>query len=171
MELLQSLVSNLEQKHQQKADYVVSHSNLIMNEGKLLVAHQPHSYMPNEICHEGLAEKLGIPMQYYKKMRAERPELLDLSVGHWLKHTEGTKSLVRTYETAEGNIARAFLSNSYLALDNYDVLFAALDAVKRSGVRVDIVDAQVTDRRLYLAVTCPEVEVDATNLLKGYLER
>lgn len=171
MERLQNLVSTLETQHRQKADYVVGYDNIIMHEGKLIFPSEVDSYTPNAVCHEGLAEKLEIPGQYYNRMKAQRPELLDLTVGHWLKHSAGKKALIRTYETLEGNVARAFLSNSYRAIDNYDVLFAALDAIKKTGVEVEITDAQVTERKLYMTVICRQVEVDATSLLQGYLDR
>src|SRR3954463_6656554 len=157
MEKLQQLVKTLELQHAEKRDYVVPSKTLIMAEGILQVNGQ--FYKPNTVCHEGLSEKLSIPMNYYRRMQTERPQLLDLSVNHWLQHQAGKNVLLRTFEGVEQNVARAFLSDRYLALDNYDVLFAVLDAIKKMGVRVEIKNADVTEKRLYLNVVAPEVEI------------
>ncbi len=166
---LQDLVLSLEQQHATKHDYVVTSGSIIMNDGSLILPSNREIYAPNLICHEGISEKLGIPLAYYQRMKTELPQLLDTSVTSWLHNQSDKKVLLRTFETSGDSIARAFLSNSYLALDNYDVLFAALDAIKSTGVKVEITKAVVTDRRLYLMCVAPEVEVDATNMLKGYL--
>jgi hypothetical protein len=173
MEKLQTLVSTLEAQHASKADYVLPAEVIKMEGGLIQSGHAdlPRVYTPNEIFHEGVSERLAIPMQYYRRMRAERPELLDLSVNHWLEHLGGKKLMIRTFENYLGdNVARALMSNSYLALDNYDVLFAALDAIKKSGIRVDITHADVTERRMYVNCVCREVEIDAKETLKGYLQ-
>lgn len=167
---LQTLVDSLKEQHTQKRDYVISSGALVMDGGKLIFPSNNNIYTPNQVCHEGLAEKLGIPFAYYQRMQAQVPELLDTSVSKWLENQSDKKVLLRTFETGTDiNIARAFLSNSYLALDNYDVLFAALDAIRSAGVNVEITNATVTDRKLYLTCIAPEVEVDATRMLKGYL--
>jgi hypothetical protein len=105
-------------------------------------------------------------------MQTERPQLLDMNVNGWLQQMAGKNVLLRTFETPDltNNIARAFLSDRYLALDNYDVLFAVLDAIKRMGVKVEIKNADVTDRRLYLNVVCPDIEIQAHDFLKNYLK-
>lgn len=168
MEILQNLVTTLEAQHASKADYVVPSKLLVMKDGQLHA--QGRAYKPNEVCHEGLSDKLSIPLTYYRRMRAERPELLDLSVNHWLQHQSEKNMLLRTFEGLDQNIARAFLSDRYMALDNYDVLFTVLDAIKSMGVNVEIKNADVTEKRLYLNVVAPEVEIQATELLKHYLQ-
>lgn len=168
MEKLQNLVSTLELQQAQKADYVLA-SNKIVMEGGIITANG-NQYTPNLIMHEGLSDKLSIPLKYYQKMQAERPELLDMNVNGWLKQAGGKNVLLRTFETVEKNIARAFLSDRYMALDNYDVLFTVLEAIKKMGVKVEIKNADVTDKRLYLNVVAPDVEIQATEFLKGYLK-
>lgn len=173
MEKLQQLVSTLEAQHTSKADYILPAESIYMKDGLIQSGHAdlPRIYTPNEVMHEGLSERLEIPMAYYRRMRAQRPELLDTSVSSWLQHLGGKNVMLRTFEGQElsTNVARALLSDRYLALDNYDVLFAALDAIKKSGIKVDVTHADVTDRRLYLNCVAPQVEVDAKETLKGYL--
>jgi hypothetical protein len=42
------------------------------------------AYRPTEVCDGGIAEKLGIPAGYLRKMRASRPGLFDANVNGWL---------------------------------------------------------------------------------------
>jgi hypothetical protein len=47
-------------------------------------------------------------------------------------------------------------------------LIAALDAIKESGIDLRIQQCDLTDRKMYIAFTCPEIEVQAKELLKSY---
>jgi hypothetical protein len=42
-------------------------------------------YRPTVIFDEGIADKLGIPLGYVRKLRAERPDLYDANVNGWLR--------------------------------------------------------------------------------------
>jgi hypothetical protein len=171
MEKLQTLVQTLEVQHNTKADYVIEGKLLVMKDGLITStsASLPKIYSPNEVFHESASDKLGIPLGYYRRMRTELPGLLDTSVTAWLQNMAGKNVLLRTFEGVKNNIARAFLSDRYQAIDNYDVLFAVLDAIKSMGVNVEIKHADVTEKRLYLNVVAPEVEIQAKQFLEGYL--
>ena len=62
------------------------------------------------------------------------------------------------------------IADRYNIIDNYDVLFAALDAIQKTGVKVQITKAEVTENRMYLHVICPEIEVAADEFLREYLK-
>lgn len=168
MQQLETLISTLQQQHTEKADYVIPSQLITMENG--VMRFNGNHYQPNEVFHEGLSDKLSIPLQYYRRMRAERPELLDTNVNSWLKHMAGKNVLLRTFEGVEKNVARAFLSDRYMALDNYDVLFTVLEAIKEMGVKVEVKNADVTDRRFYLNIVAPDVEIQATEFLREYLK-
>lgn len=79
--------------------------------------------------------------------------------------------LVRAFrgdEPGDVGIARAFLSDRYGVIDNLDVLMAALDGVRDAGVAVEIRGGDLTDRRMVVRLTCPEVTALAPTLLRGY---
>jgi hypothetical protein len=77
--------------------------------------------------------------------------------------------LTRTFEMGgNGNVARAFLSDKYALIDNYEVLFETLEAIKQTGIEVDIVGAELSETKMYLKVTCPGVQVEAKELLSRY---
>lgn len=155
-------------------------------------------YVPTVVCDEGLADKLGVPVGYLKRLREDRPDLYDANVNGWLHgrkalvrtpRVEGCFApqpepvvvregipadprsfLVRTFRGDDGStgIARAFLSDRYAVVDNLDVLMAALDGVRDAGVAVDVSGGDLTDRRMVVRVCCPEVTALAPVLLAGY---
>ena len=175
-ENLQNLVQTLEKRNSLKTDYVVPAQKLIWtSDNEFIVntdAEQQLFYKPTELFESQIAEKLGIPMAYFKKMKDKVPALLQENINQWLSFNKSKKYLVRGLNNYETNIntGRAFLSDGYNIIDDYDVLFAALDAIKQTGVKVEITKAEVSDTRLYLHVTCPDVELQAEEFLKGYLK-
>ncbi len=176
-EHLGGLITTLELQKVQKRDFIVPASQLRYTpEGRMIIEAKQGSTDQrgnwlNDICHSQVADKLGIPVAYYKKMMASHPDLLAQNVNGWLQKST-SKYLMRTFEIdpEQPGTARAFLSDRYQILDNYDVLLAALEAIKKMGVQVQITKAQVSESRMYLHITCPELEVNAEAFLKGYMK-
>ena len=176
---LVDLVDLLNIQKEMKKDMVIKGAGITYKDNKLWVQEKQPSggfpfvgYVPTDLCHRQIAEKLGIPLLYYKKMQVSYPELLEYNINMWLAKDEQIKYLLRAFDGGkdqEKNIARAMLSNSFNILDNHDVLFAALDAIKEMGVKVQITKAVVTEKRMYLHVICPDVEIQAESFLKDYL--
>lgn len=169
---LQGLIATLELENTMKKDYVASSSSLVFVDGNLTIVHGKKSvtYEATNHFHSQIAEKLGIPAGYYNKMLTGAKNLLDHNANHWL-HNESKNFLVRTFEGAADeykNKARAFLSDSYSIIDNYSVLMEALEAIKKTGITIDVVNAELSDTRMYLKVVCPEVEVEAKEFFKTY---
>lgn len=67
-------------------------------------------------AHAQLADALAIPRTYYDRLLTASPDLLAENVNHWL-HAEPARKLVRTLDGK----ARAFLSDRYRPLDNFDL--------------------------------------------------
>lgn len=144
-------------------------------------------YRPTGIFDEGIADKLGIPVSYVRRMREERPDLYDANVNGWLRgyimghvgrdntryepsDPDPRSFLVRTFRGDDGGagIARAFLSDSYKRMDNLDVLMATLEGIREAGVEVDIEACDLTERNMYVRVVAPEITALAPVLLDGY---
>jgi hypothetical protein len=140
-------------------------------------------YLPTSVCDEGLSEKLGIHRSYLRRLRAERIDLYDLNINGWLHgdtFADGTpvegnagpdprSFLVRCLRGDDGTgIARAFLSDRYRMIDNIDVLMSALQGIEDAGVEVVIDGCDLSERRMYVRVVCPQVQVAAETLLRGY---
>jgi hypothetical protein len=128
------------------------------------------SYTPTEVCDQGIADKLGIPAAYLRRMREHKPNLYDANVNGWLDGDD-RRFLLRCLQPSTGGgsgVARAFLSDGYKIIDNLDVLMAALDGVRNSGFPVEIDGCDLTERRMYVRVVCEQVQVLAPALLAGY---
>jgi hypothetical protein len=126
------------------------------------------TYVPTDVCDQGIADKLGIPAAYLRRLREQRPGLYDANVNGWLEG-DGRRFLIRCLRgESGGGAARAFLSDGYKIIDNLDVLLAALDGVRESGVPVEVDGCDLTERRMYVRVACEQVAVLAPALLGGY---
>jgi hypothetical protein len=150
------------------------------------------TYTPTAVCDEGVADKLAIPLTYLRRLRENRIDLYDGNVNGWLhgrrprtRLNPATGShdvlrpgvdpdprsfLVRCFRgdhNTEG-VARAFLSGRYALIDHLDVLTAALDGVRQAGVHTEIAGCDLSERRMSVKVTAPEVAALAPSLLHGY---
>lgn len=172
MEVLSNLVTRLELDHNRKKDLVVPASKIEMNNnGNLIIdGEYQEYYKPNQTMSTHIAEKLKIPAGYYNTMQELKPDLLATNVNAWLDHNKDKKYLIRGFSDLEQlGTGRAFLSDRYNIIDNYDVLLAALEAIQNTGVNVEIKYGEVTEKKMYLHVVCPEIELQANEVLKDYL--
>lgn len=170
MQTLEQIVQTLEEQDKVKKDYLSHPTHLHFVDGNLVMTHsgQEVTFAPTSVFHGQVSEKLGIPKTYYDKMKGKALKLLDENVNHWIKE-EGKNLLIRTFTREDGNNdARALLSDRYNMIDNFEVLFNTLDAIKDCGFKVDVSGADLSETRLYLHITCPEIEVQATEMLKMY---
>lgn len=143
-------------RQKNKRDYLADTTALKMTDrGDLNVPVNGHSEdLPvNELAHNQIAQRVGIPAKYYDKMKSQSPELMALNVNHWFnKNPE--KRMVRTLD---GNV-RAFLSNRYRPLDNYDLAEAVLPKIQ--GLNCTVESCEVTEKRLYLKVITDRIVAD-----------
>lgn len=126
------------------------------------------TYAINDVATAGLADKLGIPVVYLRRLAAEHPDLFDDNVNGWLARDPRSFLIRCLRNDTGGGIVRAVLSDRYHRIDNLDVLFAALDGIRRANVRVQFAGCDLTDRRMYLRVYSPQVQVAAPRLLARY---
>ncbi len=159
-------------QHLQKRDFVVPSSKLSYHDNHLFIKGKGitdiSEFQVSDLCHDQIASKLDIPTKYYNRMRAEKPALLEENINGWLSNPKGKPYLVRCLEMPDKNIARAFLSDSFNMLDNYDILFCTLEVIAQMGVNIEIRKAEITEKRLYIQCVCPEIEVQAEEFLKNY---
>lgn len=158
MELAQELTRQREAKH----DYLLDTRNIIMDSadgGQTITLQNPQQRMNtilhvNDIAHRQIGATLGIPAKYYDKMRAENPELLAANVNGWFAHTPSTR-MVRTLD----GTARAFLSERYRRIDNYEIAEAVLPIIADiPEARVE--SCEVTEERMYIKVVNPRLETE-----------
>jgi hypothetical protein len=89
---LQDLAALLKEQHARKIDVVAPAKGLRLDEGNLVlkgidpvldddgVTDPNGEYRPTAVFDEGLADKLQIPLQYVRRLRATRPDLMDVNV-------------------------------------------------------------------------------------------
>jgi len=191
---LQELVTELQSENLQKRDMVIPAKCLTMENGKLKVFNCGNSQELEKILSETgihstesadtsialecmetadqhIAEKLGIPNKYYQRMREDSIELLDNNVAHWLDRSKNNY-LLRTFVDKEQKqgFARALLSDRFKTIDNYDILLTVLEAVRESGlnIQIDADSCDLSEKRMYVRFICPEVEIQAPEILKNY---
>jgi hypothetical protein len=174
MEALQKLLEQLEVQEELKYDAIIAPSAIHFLNGKLIVTDKKSEviFTPTDHFHAQMADKMGIPLPYYKRLFSDPANmpLLDTNVNHWLSQYD-KNLLVRMFKNAKDaadNSARALLSDGYKIMDNYPVLMEALEAIKDSGVRVEIKAAELSNTRMYLSVVAPDVEVNAKAMLSEY---
>lgn len=196
---LEQLADLLKSQHSRKIDVVAPASKFVSRDGVIHVegteavlteegvTTADGKYLPTVVFDEGVADKLGIPLAYVRRLRNERPDLYDANVNGWLhgytppiyEHLAATQPadpdsrsfLLRCFRPDDDGgqgIARAMLSDRYSVMDNLDVLIATLDGVRKAGVAIDVTGCDLTDRRMYVKIRCPEVQMLAPELLKGY---
>ena len=170
---LGQLVEKLETANKFKHDMVVKGNLINYSNGHIVVSADGtmSRFAPTRHFHVQTAEKLGIPQKYYDRMIVEYPELLEYNINMWLSKDAHARYLLRCFNAPDVKIARALLSDRYNRIDNYDVLFTALETIKKMGVNVKITKAEITDKRMHLHVVCPDVEVQAEAYLKEYLKK
>ena len=124
---------------------------------------------PTEIADGGIAEKLAIPVAYLRRLRHEHLGLYDANVNGWLESDPARRFLVRGLVDGTGDgVMRAFLSEKFRIIDNFDVLMAVLDGVQQAGVAVDITAADLSHSRMYVKIRSTEIAAQAPALLSGY---
>ncbi len=179
---LADLAAMLRDQQARKIDIVAGAAQIRASKGQLLidgtapvlgedgVTLSAGHFTPTVVCDQGIADKLGIPAAYLRKMREQRPGLYDANVNAWLDG-DPRSFLVRCLRpaTSQGpGAARAFLSDGYKRIDNLDVLLAALDGIRNAGVPAEVDGCDLTERRMYVRVVCEQVRTLAPALLADY---
>jgi len=190
---LPDLAATLKEQADSRFDVVAHSGNLAFRDGNLIVqgadaiitedgvTRTETVLRPTSIFDDGLGLRLDIPRKYLRKMRNYRggddmdgpdptiTDLLDCNVNTWL--AKSNKSwFVRGFKTDTDSvgIARAFLSDRFNVIDNYDVLLAVLSGVRDAGIEVDITTCDLTERRMRVRISAPGINALAPTLLRNY---
>ena len=161
---LSEMAQELDRQLHAKKDYLVDTRALTMTVPEvgpaLTIASGSQSTAPmivNDIAHRQIGQYLGIPAKYYDKMRAELPDLLAHNVNQWLLSQPDTR-MIRTLD----GTARAFLSDKYRRIDNYEVAQTVLPIIARMGQQdgATIESCELTESRMYLKVVNPRIQAE-----------
>lgn len=182
---LEDLVPLLSAQKDVKLDAIVPAQAIVSTGGVLHIAGlgfagpvgDPGTFRPTDIADGHIAEKLGIPRAYLRRMRETRPDLYDANVNGWLQGHDGEgpdmrNFMARTFRPSEPfgeGIFRALLSDQYKRMDHLDVLIAALSGVRDSGTDIEVVSADLTESKMRVRVAAPGVTALAPTLLANYI--
>lgn len=154
---LKELATTLQEQCAQKQDYLV-HSNVISLDN-LLTLHlgKPESEKClglTETGHRQLAYQLGIPKRFYDRLQTDYKDVLAHTVTELAKKDD-KRYLVRVLH----NNARAFLSDKYRTIDNYDLLEAILPTLlnNESTTPLQVISSEVTERKMYIKIIFPTI--------------
>jgi len=115
---------------------------------------QPHA--ATDLAHGQIAAAAKIPKAYYDRMRGECPRLLASNINHWWTEGDPKKRLVRT--DSRDNSIRAFLSDRYRPLDNFELMSAVMPQFENSNLEMK--SCELTESRLYLKAVSPRLTGD-----------
>lgn len=160
MTLLQ-LASEVERQNETKRDFIAPSrglafaSNGVTHLSATGLEDQP---VVTDLAHNQISGHLNIPADYYRRIRESHPKLLDESVNTLLAARPADER--RMVRTLDGK-ARAFLSDRYRRLDNFDLMAQIVPSLMQRGDLL-FASANVSEDRLYLKVTseklCREVK-------------
>lgn len=169
---IDKLAAEVTRQQNAKRDFVLDTRDLRFNalSGSLnVMIEQPNGdtevFGVTEDAHSQIGTYLGINQKYYQKMLAHEPGLLAVNVNQWFQRTEKPfNAEPRMVRVLDGNM-RAFLSNRYQRIDNFDLLTALMPVFSEfPGLRFE--SSSLSPRDMHLKVFWPgnqkEVKVGDT---------
>lgn len=159
---LSELATEIERQNTAKNDYLADTSALRMEayDNGVTLRMNGSTGSPldiGRIAHRQIATYTGIPAKYYDRMQEEAPELLARNVNTWFSMNRD-KRMIRTLD----GTARAFLSNRYRCLDNYEVATTILPIIAEMArsEQAKIESCELTESRMYLKVVTPRITAE-----------
>lgn len=146
---IHELAAEITRQAESKVDYIADTTALSMwvpesNKGKPEIClNKTDTFGITGLAHGQIAEHTRIPKPYYDRMLSEAPDLLATNVERWFKKYPA-KRLVRILDSN----MRAFLSNGYRPLDNFDFAHALLPVIAKRNL--EIMSCELTEKRLYI---------------------
>ena len=164
---LAALAGELERQKATKVDAIARQDGLRFELQETPTGNLPQLYIPTNdfrqpvrpIAHGQIASRLGIPKQYYDRMLREQPELLVRNVNTWFAESN-ERRMVRSLD---GNV-RAFLSDKYQRIENFEVAEVALGVLLGGELECKVVSCEVTESRLYIKAVFPQIKADVAKV-------
>lgn len=189
----ETLLATLDEQQDRKVDLVLPGTDLCFSGGNLRVRRgdlEPvisesgvtpvvQQFGATDTFDESLSAKLNVPRAFLRKLRDNGwTDIIDGTFNalihgkDGIREPESRRFLLRALKDADGGetgTARVLLSDSYKIVDHIDTLRAALAGMKAAGLGAEnVTSCDLTGRRMYVTVECPEVRAQAAELLKDY---
>jgi len=159
---LQELASELARMQDTKHDFIVDTRRMSFvsdDDGSVLSSDTPTSTpgvcsgVVLDHAHGQIASRLNIPKKYYDRMRSDAPFLLDENVRHWF-YKSPERRMIRMLD---GNV-RAFLSDRFRRLDNYDLMERSVLPALHDIEGLEFHVASLTPERLIMRAILPSLQ-------------
>ena len=153
---LESFAAEIIRRKDASKDYIAHTKQMRMENGNLFFGDDrvSHSFPINNIAAQQIASFTGIPAAYYNRMKEQNPALLDHNINSWFQDMDALR-MIRTLDDR----ARAFLSDKYLPIDNYEIASRVLPIIdKVVHLNGDNVSCELTERSMYLKVINHKME-------------
>ena len=154
---LTELAQEIERQYKVKEDLVADTRRLeiVQNDGAVQLAVKNGDttlFNMKPLAHRQIAERVGIPSKYYERMLSEQPQLLAQNVNTWFEQ-KPERRLVRLLD---GKV-RAFLSDRYQRIDNWDVAQTVLPILLGTP-GIECLSQEVTESKLYIKAVTHKVQ-------------
>ena len=104
----------------------------------------------NKVARDQIASKAGIDVRTFERFRTHYPKQFDTLINEVFQR-EPAHRMIRTYmDSDHSGTARAVVSDKFKTFDNTHLVKAALPQLLDSDAQWKIVNADVTDMRMYL---------------------
>lgn len=158
---LEQVAAELARQRDAKRDFLADTRNLQVDVVPSKTKEQPASIVTRMVGKAGNQEQfgmrlhalrqmedhLGIPAKFADHLQTKHPDILAHNINELL-HRQPSTQMVRTLD---GNV-RAFLSNSYRVMDNYNFAEAIMSAVEEFKGNITVESCEVTEARLHIKV-------------------
>jgi Domain of unknown function (DUF932) len=156
---LPQMATSLKSIHDLKEDFLLPTQNLLLASDEsirmLIPGGEERVFFPNEHLHTQLAAWTNMG-KYYNILRESSPTMLAQNVNHWFQRND-KKRMLRTI----GNQARAFLSDRYRRIDNYDLVAEIFPLLEELGYTLDdVMSCHLSDTKMYLKVRNPRISAE-----------
>jgi len=122
-----------------------------------------HMYKANDVALSQIGQRAGIDSRTMQRLQQGYPSQFDSVINAiWQKEPKNT--MVRTFMDSDtGGIARAVLSDKFKTFDNTNLLQSAIPQLMESEAQWKVVNADVTDKRLYLRLKSDVITGEGAN--------
>ena len=156
---IRQLAERVHEIQQQKEDFISNTRQLALYDGgaeglkiSMKTAEGERQFGINDHAHGQISGRLDIPRKYYNRLKDTSPALLSANVNHWFAR-EPENRMVRTI----GGVARAFLSDRYMRVENEQIAEVALPILAEiPDVRFE--SCAITETNMYIKAVAPRLQ-------------
>jgi len=116
----------------------------------------------NKVARDQIAAKAGIDVRTFERFRTQYPVQFDALINEVFQR-EPAQRMIRTYmDTETRGTARAVVSDKFKTFDNIHLIKATLPQLLESDAQWKVVNATVTDMRMYLRLKSEVITGDGS---------